>query len=216
VDTRADLSVRVRLAAEQSRWLNWGLAFGGDAPVTTTQGLLLTRQPGQPLGHLVTLGPGADTERVHKAVLLALCVLALSGCEEIFVGEPETPRCSGGSASPLSAEVVLQTLREEGLTMDSDEESELCAIADVVADFTNAGENASQEGFVGCTVRREPLRGNTLRVDLDAPPASPIFSGDKAKLWLANVECTIYPEGDNKAGQVARVQRALEKLETRL
>jgi hypothetical protein len=153
---------------------------------------------------------------MHKAVLLALCVLAVSGCDEIFVGEPELPRCSGGPASPLSAELVLQTLRGEGLSMGPEEASELCAIHDVVADFTNGEANANREGFVGCTVRRAPLRGNTLRIDPDAAPASPIFSGDKADLWLANVECTIYPEGNDKAGQVARLRRAMEKLEARL
>jgi hypothetical protein len=153
---------------------------------------------------------------VRTTVLLALCVLAVSGCEEIVVGEPEPPRCSGGPASPLSAELVLQTLRDEGLTMGLEDESELCAIHDVVADFTNGEVNASREGFVGCAVRKEPLRSNTLRVDRDAPPASPIFSGDKAKLWLANVECTIYPEGNDKAGQIARLERALERLEARL
>jgi hypothetical protein len=73
-----------------------------------------------------------------------------------------------------------------------------------------------REGHIGCGLRRGPIWGPTLESDLDAPPASPIFSGKKAEFKLANLECTIYPEGPRSGVQVRNLQRAMQLFARRL
>lgn len=73
-------------------------------------------------------------------------------------------------------------------------------------------EIAAREGHVGCGLRRGPIWGWQLDEDLDAPPASPIFSGEKAVFSFANVECTLYPEGERREEQIRNLQRAMRDL----
>jgi hypothetical protein len=161
-----------------------------------------------------------------RPIFLVVCALMASGCSEVS-SDPQIPKCPGGAAAPLSSTEVATALREQGFSVFEDDEG--CAGAeDKVMDLTNIlfsgpHENISEhaeigatEGHVGCGLGREPLFGNKLDSDLEAPAASPFFSGDKAEFLLANVQCTIYPEGDDKAGQVARLQRAMEALEATL
>jgi hypothetical protein len=161
-----------------------------------------------------------------RPIVLVICALAASGCSELL-SDPELPKCPGGTAAPLTSAEVATALREEGFSVYEDDEgcdgAEDKAIELTNILFSGPHENISEhaeigatEGYVGCGVGRKPLFGNQLDSDLDAPPASPFFSGDKAEFLLANIQCTIYPEGDDKAGQVERLRRALEKLEATL
>lgn len=152
----------------------------------------------------------------------------LSACADLFLGDDfEAPACSGGEARPLSIQVVARTLREHGFNVQPEGRSEICGgvgAEEVVADLTNVhfdgpyenieshDEVQRREGMVICAIRRGPLWGNTLQKDLDAPAASPIFSGPKAVFFLANVECTIYPDEDRRQEQVGRLDRAMTRL----
>jgi hypothetical protein len=73
-------------------------------------------------------------------------------------------------------------------------------------------EITRREGHVFCGLRRGPIWGWRLDEDLNAPPASPIFSGDKATFSFANLECTLYPEGARRQEQVRNLQRAVREL----
>ena len=73
-------------------------------------------------------------------------------------------------------------------------------------------EIGEREGHVICGLRRGPIWGWKVDEDLDAPPASPIFSGDKATFSFANLDCTLYPQGDRSAEQVRNPQAAVREL----
>jgi hypothetical protein len=127
----------------------------------------------------------------------------------------------------LTPIAVSEELAGRGIVVYED--SLACAGAEdlvtMLANVVSSGphENLSEQdeidakqGSVHCAIYRESLFGRTLASDLDAPAASPIFSGDKAEFFLANVQCTIYPQGEAKAEQVARLQHVMEALEAQL
>jgi hypothetical protein len=152
---------------------------------------------------------------MHRLVLVGLCALVVVGCDAFLEDEVALPRCSGKRAVPIETKTVVEALRREGFSAEVQKRSELCSAPDTVAEVSNF-EHAEEGALVGCGVREAPLRGKDLEIDLDAPPASPIFSGDKVLFWLANVECTLYPNGDDEEGQVERLTRAMETLEASL
>jgi hypothetical protein len=154
--------------------------------------------------------------------LLAVAATLTAACA---ADEFQVPACGHGPTEPVTIEEALSTLRAHSFTVFVEEESELCggslaeeAIGNVVESGPNRNvsdfeEISKREGMLLCTLRPEPLGDSKLYVDTDAPPASPIFSGDKAEFGLANFECTLYPEGDGKAEQVARLHDAFRELE---
>ena len=124
--------------------------------------------------------------------------------------------------------MVLETLREHGLTVFPETESEFCAAEGVVGRLANIHsrgphENLAQreeiersQGHVGCTIWQAAEWGRRLEGDRDAPPSSPIFSGEKAEFFIANVRCVIYPHGDRAKEQVDALERGMKDLEARL
>jgi hypothetical protein len=59
----------------------------------------------------------------------------------------------------------------------------------------NDSDEAAMErqGTVFCGLRRGPIWGPKLESNLDAPPASPIFSGKKAEFKVANLGARSIP-----------------------
>jgi hypothetical protein len=72
-----------------------------------------------------------------------------------------------------------------------------------------------RQGTVFCGLRRGPIWGRKLEQDLDAPASSPIFSGEKATFSVENVECTVYPNGDETGRQVRNMAAAMKEIARR-
>ncbi len=104
----------------------------------------------------------------------------------------------------------------EGFDVSSMRRDEIPVIA-VSNDLTGSGSDASnREGWMSCLLRRGPLWGSKPRIDLNAPPNSPIFSGRKAEFSYQNVECSLYPSDDEHAdAQIARANGAFRALLSR-
>ena len=73
-------------------------------------------------------------------------------------------------------------------------------------------ESNERDGHLFCGLRRAPIWGWNLSADVDAPPASPVFAGDKAEFSFANLECTLYPRGERGDEQIGRLQSAVREL----
>lgn len=158
-------------------------------------------------------------------LLAALCC----GC--VVLPEPPAAQvnrsCLDEPTRPLTAADATRTLRRRGFTVRRDRGDVVCdapAGERMPVSLTNIffegphenigahDEVSEREGHVACGLRRAPIWGWKLDEDLEAPPASPIFSGDKATFSFANLECTLYPEGDRKEEQVRNLQRAVREL----
>ena len=68
------------------------------------------------------------------------------------------------------------------------------------------------QGTVFCGLRRGPIWRGKLEQDLDAPASSPIFSGEKATFSVEDVECTVYPNGDESGRQVRNMDPAMKEI----
>lgn len=73
---------------------------------------------------------------------------------------------------------------------------------------TTAWEIGLEDFSVSCLLDEHAVYERRVRIDHDAKPDSPIFSGDKATFDLANLDCTVY---DKHA--VRPVERAFTTLE---
>jgi hypothetical protein len=95
-------------------------------------------------------------------------------------------------------------------------------VPDAVAILTNALSSGprqkvlqnervtARQGIIGCEVLKEapPRTKDQPRTIIEAPAVI----GSGTEFMVGNVVCTIYPLNGNKAGQVARLRRALEAL----
>jgi hypothetical protein len=153
---------------------------------------------------------------------LAACVLLAAGC-----GEAPAPTsagdasCAGDPTRPISAATLTRVLARHDITVRADYDGVICGgfigspEEEMPVKLGNDSDEGAmeREGAVFCGLRRGPIWGPKLESNLDAPPASPIFSGTKAEFKVANLECTIYPEeGPRAAEQVRNLQRAVQSL----
>jgi hypothetical protein len=167
---------------------------------------------------------------VGRLVIASLFLFAAAGCTEAIADGSDAPVCEGRPTQPVTKAQLEQVLKEQGYRMYEDRESGSCSAVDIEVLLVNlpvsdadiaAGDDKSKimerYGHVICDLRRAPLSLKPgLHRDLDAPAASPIFNGPKAKFWIANAACTIYPDdgGDYSVdSQVRRLERAMEELE---
>jgi hypothetical protein len=122
---------------------------------------------------------------------------------------------------------LIRTLRRHGFTVFRIPGDAICytpvaermpvSVGNVISEgphdnYDRRDEITEREGHVFCGLRRGPIWGWKLDENLDAPPASPAFSGDKAEFYFANLECKLYPEGERKDAQVRKLQRAIREL----
>lgn len=136
----------------------------------------------------------------------------------------------GEPTRPLTSTDLVRTLRQHGFTVFPIPGDAICdapvaermpvSVGNVISEGRNDNydrrdEITEREGHLFCGLRRSPIWGWTLDENLNAPPASPVFSGDKVEISFANLECTLYPEGDRKHIQVRNLQRAVRVLVSR-
>ena len=165
-----------------------------------------------------------------RALLLTILLAAVGGCDPGSTPsgyDQPSQACAREPTAPLTAAELTRTLRANGFTVFPEPGVAICdvpatermpiSVTNVL--FEGPHENidaheeiAAREGHVGCGLRRGPIWGWQLDEDLDAPPASPIFSGEKAVFSFANVECTLYPEGERREEQIRNLQRAMRDL----
>jgi hypothetical protein len=164
---------------------------------------------------------------VAALVSTVLTATLVSGCMGLGLPDDDgaSPRCPGGRTQPLAIADVARTLKHHGFSVGRDDGSALCSAQQVAAVLTNIhfdgphenisahDEISEREGHVSCAVERRNVSGTKLRTDLHAPAASPIFSGRKARFWLANIDCVIYPEGPTTERNVKRLELAMKQLE---
>lgn len=153
---------------------------------------------------------------VLLAVTLVLaCVACGSEDEPSTAGsDPPAEAACTGTPRPVSVEMLVKHLNEAGFSVTPDTEPPFC-------DPVSAGREDQILASVGgdnaaCTLYRGSLYGDNPRKDLDADPASPIFSGRKAQFLLENLSCVIYPDQDDPEGQIERFNAAMVQLEPRL
>jgi len=159
----------------------------------------------------------------------------MSGCVALPPSSAGKTDCAGEPTLPISAAVLVRTLRRNHFTVYADPSDVVCSSSDPVAPsdpeedmplsvtnvlFDGPHENIAshdeitkREGHVICGARRGPIWGPKLNKEFDAPPDSPIFSGEKALFKVANIECTIYPDGSRSGTQVRNLDRAMEEIE---
>ena len=166
-----------------------------------------------------------------RAALLTTLIAVLGcGCSasQPDLSAPESSQaCIDEPTQPLTDTELTQALRRHGFTVYPIPGDAICELApsermpisvgNVLFDGPHENidkhdEISGREGHVSCGLRRAPIWGWKLDEDLDAPAASPIFSGDKATFKFANLECTIYPEGEQSDQQVRNLQGAVRDL----
>lgn len=157
---------------------------------------------------------------------LAACVLLAAGCGGVPepTSEPDTS-CAGDPTRPIAAATLRRVLARHGITVRAHYDGVICGgfigspEEEMPVKLGNDSDEAAmeREGTVFCGLRRGPIWGPRLESNLDAPPASPIFSGRKAEFKVANLECTIYPEDGPQADeQVRNLQHAVQSLARRV
>jgi hypothetical protein len=131
------------------------------------------------------------------------------------------PACEGATG-PISPQAVEASLRASGFTVERLDRSSFCggietASEQIVVHLSNEqvgsyDERHETEGGLDCFLRRIPIWGHELRKDFDAGPSSPVYTGEHAWFHLENVECTMYPGGEQPEEQVAKLDEAMEHL----
>ena len=166
-----------------------------------------------------------------RVLLLATLLVGLgSGCVALLegpTGEQPSQACRVEPTQPLTAAELTGALRRHGFTVSEIPGDAICelpvaerlpvSVGNVLSqgphdDYDKRDEIIEREGRVFCGLRRGPIWGWKLDEALDAPPASPVFSGDKAEFYFANLECTLYLEGERSDEQVRNLQRAVRDL----
>lgn len=163
------------------------------------------------------------------AILIALGC-GCTGPGDDSVDALPSQACVHEPTRPLIATELIRTLRRHGFTVSPIPGDAICegpvaermpvSVGNVISEGPNDNydrrdEITEREGHVFCGLRRGPIWGWKLEEDLNAPPASPVFSGDKAEIYFANLECVLYPEGARKDVQVRNLQRAVRDLVSR-
>lgn len=174
-------------------------------------------------GYRLGYGPGCGscgTSLADRGLRLRLLSQPDSSASEA------SQSCIDEPTQPLTETELTQALRRHGLTVYPIPGDAICdappsermpiSVGNLL--FDGPQENIDEhdqisrsEGHVFCGLRRAPIWGWKLDEDLDAPPASPIFSGEKATFKFANLECTIYPKGSEATSRFA-ISRAVRDL----
>ena len=167
---------------------------------------------------------------MRRLAVAAILVTVGCGCVGPAVDSVDdlpSQECVGEPTRPLTATELMRTLRRHGFTVFRIPGDAICdapmaermpvSVGNVLSEgphdnYDLRDEITEREGHVFCGLRRGPIWGWELDEDLDAPAASPVFSGDKAEVYFANLECKLYPEGVRKGVQVHNLQRAVRDL----
>jgi hypothetical protein len=156
-----------------------------------------------------------------RAVLLSVSFVAFAAaCGGVGSPAEQDDSCAGDPTRPVTTEVLMRVLARHDVTVRAHYDGVICGGAigsreeEMPVELSNDQDEAAvaREGTVFCGLRRGPIWGRKLEQDLDAPASSPIFSGEKATFSVANVECTIYPDGDESGRQVRNMVSAMKEI----
>jgi hypothetical protein len=155
---------------------------------------------------------------------LAAVVVVVAGCASVPgpASKPDTS-CAGDPTRPISAKTLRRVLARHDITVRPYYDGVICGPflgsrdEQMPVELSNDRNEAAmkREGTVFCGLRRGPIWGPKLESDLDAPASSPVFSGRVAEFKVANVECSVYPDGPQTEVQVGNLQRAMVALARR-
>jgi hypothetical protein len=156
-----------------------------------------------------------------RAALMSVLIVALAAaCGGVASPAEEDDSCAGDPTRPVTGEVLKRVLAAHDITVRAHYDGVICGGAigsreeEMPVELSNDRDEAAMErqGTVFCGLRRGPIWGRKLEQDLDAPASSPIFSGEKATFSVANVECTVYPDGDESGRQVRNMVSAMKEV----
>jgi hypothetical protein len=137
--------------------------------------------------------------------------------------------CRHGSAQPITALEALSTLRAHGFTVYREEVSLFCggenSAQDVIAtvlqtgpheNFSDPGEIGAREGTLYCGLHARPVpQRRAPRRHRRAGSIADLLR-PQGGIRLGNLECTLYPEGEETDAQIARLRDAFIALERNL
>ena len=146
-----------------------------------------------------------------RSLAVALLVTpALTGC----LTEPEVQgaACSNAEPRPLTVEQVESALNSHGIEVGRSEPPDLCSNKTVaVLDNGSAEETWNEDGIVICTVGVNDQSAPFLPSKLQS--VQRIEAENDARLLLANLDCTLDYEGDQREEQLRQLHAALRTLE---
>jgi hypothetical protein len=159
-----------------------------------------------------------------RAALMSVLLIALAvACGGVASPAEQDDSCAGDPTRPVTAEVLKRVLAAHDITVRAHYDGVICGGAigsreeEMPVELSNDQDEAAMErqGTVFCGLRRGPIWGGKLEQDLDAPASSPVFSGEKATFSVENVECTVYPNGDETGRQVRNMAAAMKEIARR-
>ena len=165
-----------------------------------------------------TAGAGVDTAESERLVAR----LGLDQCEKkaeeaARLSEEELERC-GARGEPVTLAELVTVFRENGVTLDIQED--VCGKPEEkqVAGFDSDATNTGWDGFDDSSRRDE---GHII-VRRRRRKLGQRDSGDKyptdteTSMWVLNVDCTIYPDStEAEPAQVARLRKAMKAIAER-
>jgi hypothetical protein len=156
-----------------------------------------------------------------RAALMSVFLVALTAaCGGVGSPAEQDTSCAGDPTRPVTTEMLRRMLARHDVTVRAHYDGVICGGAigsrdeEMPVELSNEQDEAAmeREGTVFCGLRRGPIWGRKLEQDLDAPASSPIFSGEKATFSVENVECTVYPNGDESGRQVRNMVSAMKEI----
>jgi hypothetical protein len=156
-----------------------------------------------------------------RAALISVFLVALAAaCGGVASPAEQDDSCAGDPTRPVTTEMLKRVLAGHDITVRAHYDGVICGGAigsreeELPVELSNDHDEAAMEseGTVFCGLRRGPIWGRKLDQDLDASASSPIFSGEKATFSVANVECTVYPKGNDSGRQVRNMVAAMKEI----
>jgi hypothetical protein len=140
---------------------------------------------------------------MRSGVIVLLAVgLATAACGGHQAAKGDEIRlCRTGEMHPLDVVQLRDALRARGFHPSIEPDEGICSASDVIAFLENGGDD---ESVFGCAVRAAPLYGVTPVLSVDRSPG-------RERYVVANVECSIYPEGDTRSDP-KRFEQAMRRL----
>lgn len=157
---------------------------------------------------------------MRAALSLLLLVVLAAACGDVVPSVEPSTSCAGDPTRPITAQMLKRVLAGHEITVRAYYDGVICGGVvgspeeEMPVELSNDRDEAAmkREGTVFCGLRRGPIWGTKLEQDLDAPASSPIFSGEKATFSVANVECSLYPDGEESGRQVRNIAAAMKEI----
>lgn len=154
-----------------------------------------------------------EAEQLGKRLGIDTCMNADEPDPDSLTDE-ELATC-GARGAPVTLSQLVDVFRENGITLDIQEDvcgkPEEKQVAGFDSDATNTGpdgfddSNRRDEGHVMCDVGDEI---SARKVQANKYPTD-----TETRMWVLNVSCTIYPDSTaSEAAQVARLRKAMEAV----